>query len=130
MLHDHEGAAQSPINNRIGAVFVHVTDMSRAIAWYSTLLGVPERQASHGGLIYDLPMDGPTGLTLDGHAHTRGAFQPSGPVLMLHTDDINAAHTFALRHASAVSPVEDIGSVSVFHLSDPDGNRLIVYAKN
>ena len=26
--------------------------------------------------------------------------------------------------------VEDIGSVSVFHLVDPDGNRLIVYAEN
>lgn len=120
----------SPIHNRIGAVFVHVTDMRRAIAWYSTLLGVPQSGTSHEGLIYDVPMSGPTGLTLDGHAHARGTFQPGGPLLMLHADDIHAAYTFAGEHAREVGPVEDIGSVSVFHLADPDRNRLIVYAEN
>ena len=118
------------INNRIGAVFVHVTDMQRAIDWYSTLLGVPSHQTSHEGLIYDVPMDGPTGLTLDGHAHARGTFRPGGPLLMLHADDIRLAHTFALAHAQDVGPVENIGTVSVFPLSDPDGNRLIIYAEN
>jgi hypothetical protein len=49
---------------------------------------------------------------------------------MLHADDIHAAHAFAVKHAPTVGPIEDIGSVSVFHLYDPDGNRLIVYAKN
>ncbi|MFI6676514.1 VOC family protein [Kribbella sp. NPDC050470] len=120
----------SPINNRIGAVFIHVTDMQRAIAWYSTLLGVPQQNTSHEGLIYDVPMDGPTRLTLDGHAHARGAFQPGGPLLMLHADDIHAAHAFAVGHAEDVGPIEDIGSVSVFHFTDPDGNKLIVYAEN
>ncbi|TCC62119.1 VOC family protein [Kribbella pittospori] len=120
----------SPIHNRIGAVFVHVTDMQRAIDWYGDLLGVPRQQASHEGLIYDVPMDGPTGLTLDGHAHARGTFRPGEPLLMLHADDIQAAHSFAVEHATEVGAVEDIGSVSVFHLADPDGNKLIVYAEN
>ncbi|GAB3226071.1 hypothetical protein GCM10027447_16010 [Glycomyces halotolerans] len=125
---EREPAASSPIRNRIGAVFVHVTDMQRAVAWYSRLLGVPEGRVSHGGLIADVPTGGPTGLTLDGHAHAQGRFQPGGPLLMLASDDIQEAHAFAEEHAAEVSPVEDIGSVSVFHLSDPDGNRLIVYA--
>ena len=120
----------SPIQNRIGAVFVHVTDMQRAITWYSTLLGVPQSATSHEGLIYDVPMSGPTGLTLDGHSQVRGTFQPAGPLLMLRADDIHAAHAFASEHAKEVGPVEDIGTVSVFHLADPDGNRLIVYAEN
>ena len=120
----------SPINMRIGAVFVHVTDMQRAVDWYSGLLGVDRRGTSHEGLIYDVPMDGPTGLTLDGHAHARGEFQPGGPLLMLHADDIDAAHAFARDRAYDVGPVEDIGTVSVFHLSDPDGNRLIIYSPN
>lgn len=120
----------SPIDNRIGAVFVHVTDMPRAIRWYSELLGLPQAETSHEGLIYDVPMAGPTGLTLDGHAHSRGAFRAGGPLLMLHAGDIHAAHTFALEHADEVGPVEDIGSVSVFHFADPDGNKLIVYAEN
>src|SRR5262249_30597971 len=118
------------INNRIGAVFVHVTDMPRAIDWYSELLGVERRGAGYGGRVSEVPMQGPTGLTLDGHAHARGEFRPGGPLLMLHADDIQEAHAFALEHAEDVGPVEDIGSVSVFHLSDPDGNRLIVYAAN
>ena len=75
-------------------------------------------------------MSGPTGLTLDGHAHTRGTFQPAGPLLMLRAADIHAAHTFAGEHAQDVGPVDDIGTVSVFYLADPDGNRLIVYAEN
>ncbi|MEU5873486.1 VOC family protein [Glycomyces sp. NPDC047369] len=119
-----------PIDNRIGAVFVHVTDMRRAIAWYSALLGVPEHAASHEGLIYDVPMSGPTGLTLDGHAHARGEFAPGGPLLMLHAPDIDAAHAFALDRAERVTAVQDIGTVSVFNLADPDGNTLIVYAEN
>jgi catechol 2,3-dioxygenase-like lactoylglutathione lyase family enzyme len=122
--------ADSPIDNRIGAVFVHVTDMQRAIDWYSVLLGVPRHATSHEGLIYDVPMAGPTGLTLDGHAHSRGTFRPGGPLLMLPAGDIQAAHAFALDHAQDVGAVEDIGTVSVFHLSDPDGNRLIIYSEN
>jgi predicted enzyme related to lactoylglutathione lyase len=130
MVNEGPATASSPIRNQIGAVFVHVTDVPRAIAWCSSLLGVPERESSHGGLIYDVPMQGPTGLTLDGHAYARGEFRPAGPLLMLAADDIGAAHSHAVAHASAVGPIEDIGSVSVFHLSDPDGNRLIVYAGN
>lgn len=122
--------SSSPIKNRIGAVFIHVTDMQRAITWYSSLLRVPQQPTSHGGLIYDVPMDGPTRLTLDGHAHARGTFQPGGPLLMLPADDIRVAHAFAVEHASEVGVIDDIGTVSVFHLSDPDGNKLIVYAEN
>jgi catechol 2,3-dioxygenase-like lactoylglutathione lyase family enzyme len=122
--------AEAPIHNRIGAVFVNVTDMQRAVDWYSALLGVPRHATSHEGLIYDVPMDGPTGLTLDGHAHVRGTFRPGGPLLMLHADDIHAAHAHALEHSPTIGPVEDIGSVSVFQLSDPDGNVLIVDAEN
>ena len=58
----------SPIHNRIGAVFVHVTDMQRAIAWYSALVaarGLPPGSiaAVVAGEHARVPMDGPTGLT-------------------------------------------------------------------
>lgn len=121
-----------PIENRVGAVFLHVTDMPRAIEWYSDLLGMPTAEASHEGLIYDVPTVGETGLILDGHAFARGEWtQPSGrPACMLAAEDIEAAHRFAREHAADVSPVEDIGTVSVFQLSDPDGNRLVVSARN
>ena len=54
---------ESPIEARIGQVFVPVTDLPRAIAWYSRLFGLPVGAPSHGGTIYDLPMSGATGLT-------------------------------------------------------------------
>src|SRR5436309_1910443 len=56
---------ESPIENRIGQVFVPVSDMGRAVAWYSRLLGLPAGAPSHGGGIYDVPMAGETRLALD-----------------------------------------------------------------
>jgi len=121
-----------PIRNCVGSVFLHVTDMERAIDWYSRLFGVPSGDTSHEGLIYEVPTDGDTGLILDGHAHAGGEWTPppTRPACMLAADDIHAAHQFALKHATDVSEIEDIGSVSVFQLADPDGNRLVVFARN
>lgn len=56
---------KSPIENRIGRVFVPGRDMERAVEWYTRLLGLPSGRLSHGGTIYDLPMGGEVGLTLD-----------------------------------------------------------------
>jgi catechol 2,3-dioxygenase-like lactoylglutathione lyase family enzyme len=111
-------------------MFVHVRDIEQAISWYSDLLGVPRGDTSHAGLIYDLPTGGSPGLVLDGHAAARGApHPPAGPGLMLEASDIDAAHSWAASRAE-VGAIENIGSVSTFHLADPDGNRLIVFAPN
>jgi hypothetical protein len=48
---------------------------------------------------------------------------------MLEASDIDAAHSWAASRAE-VGAIENIGSVSTFHLADPDGNRLIVFAPN
>ena len=58
---------QSPIQNKIGMVFIPVSDMQKAIAWYSRLLGLPLGATSHEDKIYNLPMQGETGLILDAH---------------------------------------------------------------
>lgn len=36
-----------PIHNRIGNVFVPVSDMQRAVAWYSQLFGLEPDRTSH-----------------------------------------------------------------------------------
>ena len=48
----------SPIQNWIGNVFIPVSDMQRAVAWYSRLFGLEQGQTSHEGGISDVPMAG------------------------------------------------------------------------
>lgn len=37
---------KSPIENRIGQVFIPVRDIDRSARWYTTLLGLPEGSAT------------------------------------------------------------------------------------
>lgn len=118
----------SPIENRIGQVFMPVSDMSRAVAWYSQLFGLPAQVASHGGTIYDVPMAGETRLTLDAN---RPVANSSQPLCFFWTADIEAAAQF-LRDlgAAIVAGPEDVGSVSFVTFRDPDGNLLMVCRRN
>ena len=119
----------SPIENRIGQVFVPVTDMDRAIAWYSRLLGVPIAAATHGGTIYNVPMQGETQLALDGTR--RQVSNSSQPLFFFWTRDIQAAYAFLQENNVAiVGAVEDIGSVLFVIFKDPDGNLLMVCQPN
>src|SRR5262245_40587025 len=119
----------SPIENRIGQVFVPVTDMDRAIAWYSRLLGLPIAAASHEGKIYDVPVSGETRLALDGHRAT--ITNSSQPLFFFWTRDIRAAADFLRANDIAVAgEIADIGSVSMLSFRDPDNNLLMVCQRN
>ncbi len=115
------------ITPKVESVFIHVTDVARARAWYASLLGIPPGAISHHGLIADVPLDGDTNVILDGHAHARGiSIDREGVRLMFSTASLDAAHTFAQDHSTTVTQPEDIGSAVVFYLDDPDGNRICV----
>ncbi len=119
----------SPIENRIGQVFIPVSDMERAIAWYSRILGLPIDQASHGGTIYDVPMAGETRLALD--ANKQPITNSSQPLCFFWTADIHAAHDFLLANdVELVGTIQDIGSVSFLTFKDPDNNLLMVCQRN
>jgi catechol 2,3-dioxygenase-like lactoylglutathione lyase family enzyme len=118
----------SPIANRIGAVFIPVSDMDRAIRWYNHLLGLPPLATLHEGHIYDLRMSGDTMLILDGHKPVTNSSQP---LCFLWTDDIQAAYAFLTRsEIELVAPPEDIGSVTTLTFHDPDHNLLMVCQRN
>jgi len=120
--------ATSPIQNRIGMVFIPVSDMQKSVAWYNQLLGLPTGELTHAGKIYDLAMQGETGLILDGH---KAVHNSSQPLCFFWTDDIAA--TYALLQTMAVeivSEVTDIGSVSTLIFKDPDHNLLMVCQAN
>lgn len=114
----------SPIENRIGNVFVPVSDMNRAIAWYSDLFGLPQGETSHQGTIYDVPMSGETGLILDANVPVRTSSQP---LCFFWTEDLWAAESFLRqRNIEISSRITNIGSLSFLVLRDPDGNLLMV----
>ena len=118
----------SPIQNRIGAVFVPVSDMQRAVAWYSALFGLPVGDTSHQGKIYDLEMACETRLILDGNQPVHSSSQP---LCFFWTDDIQEARSFLLANfVTIVRDVEDIGSLSTLAFKDPDGNLLMVCQRN
>src|SRR3954468_1693942 len=114
----------SPIQRRVGQVFVPVRDMPAAIRWYAAVLGFEPDVASHDGTIYDIPTGGETRLALDGNCPD---FVASGPPrFFLWTDDM-AATVEHLRTLDVriTSDVEDIGSVLFVQFEDPDGNALM-----
>lgn len=120
---------QSPIQNTIGAVFVPVSNMARAITWYSKLLGVPVAATSHEGAIYDVPMAGEVALILD--ANKPVVTNSSQPLFFLWTDDIRAAYAFLqANQVEILGEPEDIGSVSTLTFKDPDNNLLMVCQRN
>jgi catechol 2,3-dioxygenase-like lactoylglutathione lyase family enzyme len=115
----------SPIQRRVGQVFIPVRDMAAAIRWYADLLGLEPGVASHEDTIYDIPTEGETRLALDAN---RREFDASGPPrFFLWTDDMAAtvAHLRGLG-VTITSAVEDIGSVFFVQFEDPDGNALMV----
>ncbi len=122
-------AASSPIQNRIGQVFVPVSSMDRGVEWYSWLLGLRVERASHGGTIYDVPMSGETRLALD--ANSKEITNSSQPLFFFWTEDIRASEAFLRRGGVEVlGEVEDIGSVSFLAFKDLDGNLLMVCQRN
>lgn len=115
------------VQSEVTGVFLHVTDLGRALAWWSALLGVPVAPTTHEGLIADLR--GPSGppLILDGHRHARGLPRAEvGPLFMLATDDAEAARHRVLALGGEAGEVEDIGSLLVVHVRDLDGNRVVL----
>ena len=118
----------SPIQNRIGCVFIPVSDMSRARLWYERLFGLPSSAGSHADRIANLPMVGDTQLILDSH---KPVMNSSQPLLFFWTDDLRATETFLQQiTVEIVRPIEDIGSVSTLVIADPDHNLLMICQRN
>ncbi len=102
--------------------------MSRAVDWYSRILGLPVQESTHEGKIYNLPMSGDVGLILDGHKPVTNSSQP---LFFFWTTDIQLTYTFLLKNdVHILSKIEDIGSVTTLTFKDPDNNLLMVCQRN
>lgn len=120
---------EHPIENRIGQVFVPVSNMERAVAWYCHLFGLDADATSHEGTIYDVPMQGETRLTLD--SNKQPVTNSSQPLCFFWTANIHGARDFLLAHdVELIGEIQDVGSVSFLAFKDPDQNLLMVCQRN
>lgn len=121
----------SPIKREVGNVFIPVTDIHRARAWYRDILDLPVGEVEVGHLC-SIPMDNGTGMLLDqkltpdnaGTAIQMGAY----PLFMFSTDDIEAS--LAHLRGRGVEIVEYEGRAIQnghwFNFRDCEGNLLMV----
>jgi catechol 2,3-dioxygenase-like lactoylglutathione lyase family enzyme len=111
----------APIQNQIGAVFVPVRNIEAARDWYCRLLGIPAPDVAFGHICV-IPMRDGSGLVLDSK-NSKGP-HTGKPIFHFNTDDLSAAHAFAVSLGVAgISPVTDD---AFFTFEDPDGNLLMV----
>lgn len=119
----------TPIKNEMGAVFVHVSDLKKSVEWYSRLLGIDVEYSEITSPVYNIPIRGTTGLTLDDHTFDPNfKHQPgSGPIFNFRVEDIDMAYSFI--QASGIEIVREIERIGEqfawFNFADPDGNVLM-----
>lgn len=120
---------KSPIANRVDTIFVHVTDLSRSVEWYSKLLGV-EVEGEVQGPIYTFDMgEGRPGLTLDNHClDDVYELKPlNHPLFNMSAADINAAYDYVKEIGTKyISDIQHFPDLSDFSFEDPDGNIIMI----
>lgn len=114
------------IEHELDGVFIHVSNMRRAIAWYSQLLGLPTHETTHEDMIYNLPMKSGPQVILDAYPN-KSSPRATGPRLMFATSDIDAAWNKAREFSEATTTnIQDIGGSFTFYVEDPDGNMICI----
>ncbi len=121
---------QSPIANRIDTVFIHVTDLTKSVHWYSKLLGIEVKEEIQGPIYtYNMGVGRP-GLTLDNHCFDEiYELRPlNQPLFNLSTEDIDKAYQFVKEQLGAeiVTEIQTYPDLSDFSFKDPDGNILMI----
>lgn len=118
-----------PLENRVGSVFVHVTDLRRAAEWYSRLLGLPLiEERLNGGPVYWFEFQG-THLILDSNMANQQNpewHESMMPRIMFPARDIDEAYGYMKEKAEPFSEPERHGSMAYFNFHDPEGNAHMV----
>lgn len=112
----------TPIQNRIGGVFLPVSNIEKARNWYARILGLPPDGEILFGHLFCPKMDGGSDLILDSKIF-HGPLD-KGPVFQFVTSDIQAAYQYMKENG-----VELVGEIEHGHwflFKDPDGNLLMI----
>lgn len=125
----HFSISQSPIQNKVGSIFVPVRDLEESRQWYCQLLGLNAMDCEIlNGHLCPLPMQG-TGLILDtmpmwGGEGPGGAPHITTPEFMLLTHDLEAAFAYATE--TGIDIETTIENNQWFVIKDPNGNLLMI----
>lgn len=119
----------TPIKSELGTVFIHVRDLKKSVQWYSNILGFEIDLYKVESPVFNLPISGSTGITLDDHAFDKSfKHEPSpNPLFNFLVEDIDEAYDFIKNSGvEIVREIERIGDdFAWFNFVDPDGNVLM-----
>ncbi|MFD2613166.1 VOC family protein [Paenibacillus gansuensis] len=117
-----ETMAGSRLEKRVGSIFIHVSDMKRAVDWYCRVFDLPYNEDYIEGrlsTVYTLHFEG-TEILLDSN---NGAAPAPQPLMFFKTDDIRQTLQF-LKESEIVIHNEKLEN-NIVIFEDPDGNRLM-----
>ncbi|MEH7329285.1 glyoxalase/bleomycin resistance/dioxygenase family protein [Priestia megaterium] len=119
----------SPVFNKMNTVFIHVSHLKTSVKWYSELLSQEYKMSEVKDPVYNLKIDGETGLTLDaGPEGTEKQIVASPyPIFNFHTEDIKEAYEFVKGMDYTIeSPITSFDDFSFFTIKDPDGHVVMI----
>ncbi|WP_158633931.1 VOC family protein [Radiobacillus deserti] len=121
---------------KIGAVFIPVTDIDRAVSWYKDILDLEHVGTwpdNEGADFYFRKEE--QYLTLvkvqkkDPLTFTANTNYPN-PYFNFTTSDLEGYHKTLQSKGVKVSNIEDHGPIMLFNFYDPDGNKFDVVVDN
>ncbi|WP_421385145.1 VOC family protein [Bacillus salacetis] len=113
---------KSPLSNKVGVIFIPVSDIEKARDWYCDIFGFPADGEIMFGHLYSLPMQD-TNIILDSKIYSEENTFKVSP-FHINTDDIQAAYRYMKE--KGVKMISEIQHDHFFNFQDPDGNHIMV----
>ncbi|RJX38073.1 VOC family protein [Paenibacillus pinisoli] len=113
----------NPVQNKVGCIFIPVSNLEKARDWYCKLLDLPADGDIIYGHLYILPMQGHSNIVLDSKIYSPEKVIQV-PFIQLVTADIEASYAYMKEHK--VELLTNIENGHWFNIKDPDGNVLMI----
>lgn len=113
----------NPVQNKVGCIFIPVSNLEKARDWYCNLLDLPADGDIIYGHLYILPMQGASNIVLDSKIYSPEKVIQV-PFIQLVTADIEASYAYMKEHN--VELLTNIENGHWFNIKDPDGNVLMI----
>ncbi|WP_186576051.1 VOC family protein [Aquibacillus kalidii] len=112
------------ILNKVGAIFIAVSDIKAARDWYCSILNLEPKYDILAGHLCCIPLDNNgLNIVLDSKIYREDTYART-PMFHFNTHDIHEA--FQFMKGKGVEIVTDIEHGHSFNIKDPDGNMLMI----
>lgn len=126
MINEYRGSVSlmGIIQNKVGAIFIPVSDIEKARDWYCSLLQIePTFEIIHGHLCCIPLENNGQNIVLDSKIYTPDVYART-PLLHFNTDNIEEAYQF--MKDNGIEVITEIEHGHWFNFKDPDGNHLMI----